>query len=72
VKGILIDTVEDSRSNPIAIVNGFFSGLARATIFRKDDMFWESLLMNGNMRDHNEGLGVGVDGGFVLNDLHIL
>jgi len=38
VKGTLMETADDMSSNPIAIVSGFHSGLARATIFRKDDV----------------------------------
>ena len=40
VKGTLIDTAEDINNSPIAMSNGFFSGLARAKILRKEDTFW--------------------------------
>lgn len=39
VNGTLIETADDPRSRPIASVNGFHSGLARTSIFRKDEVF---------------------------------
>ena len=36
VKGMLSDTVDDTRSKPIAIVKGFLSGLVSATILRSE------------------------------------
>jgi hypothetical protein len=41
--GMLIETVEDMSSRPMAIDRGFFSGLANATILRKDDELDPSL-----------------------------
>lgn len=37
VNGMLIETEDETSNNPIAMSRGFRSGLARATIFRKDD-----------------------------------
>lgn len=37
VNGTLIDTADDRKSRPMAMSRGFFSGLARDTIFRNDD-----------------------------------
>ena len=37
VKGMLIDTEDETNSRPIAISNDFCSGLARDTIFRNED-----------------------------------
>lgn len=37
VKGMLIDTEDETKSKPMAIISGFRSGLARDTIFRKED-----------------------------------
>jgi hypothetical protein len=37
VKGMLMDTEDETKSKPIAIDSGFRSGLARATIFRNED-----------------------------------
>ena len=45
VKGILIDTVEEANNSPIAMSNGFFSGLARAKILRKEETFCGVLLL---------------------------
>ena len=47
VKGTLIDTVEETNNSPIAMSNGFFSGLAKAKILRKDETFWGVLLRIG-------------------------
>jgi hypothetical protein len=42
VNGMLMDTEEEISSNPTADVKGFFSGLARFTIARKDDAVLEA------------------------------
>lgn len=34
-----MDTEEEIKSSPMAVVNGFFSGLANATILRNEDAF---------------------------------
>ena len=60
VNGMLIDTEDEMSNRPTANVNGLFSGLAKATIFRNDDAFWLSFAVMENRRDHNEGFGVGV------------
>jgi hypothetical protein len=37
VNGMLIDTEDETKSKPMAISNGFRSGLARDMIFRNED-----------------------------------
>jgi hypothetical protein len=37
VKGMLMDTEDETKSKPMAIDSGFRSGLARAMIFRNED-----------------------------------
>lgn len=66
VNGMLIDTVDETSNNPTANVKGFFSGLARATIFRNDDTLWLSFAVAGNIRDHSERFGAGGIGAGVL------
>jgi hypothetical protein len=51
VKGTLIDTVEDINNSPMAMSNGFFSGLARAKILRKEETFCGVLLRIGGGRN---------------------
>jgi hypothetical protein len=51
VKGTLIDTVEDINNSPMAMSNGFLSGLARATILRKEETFCGVLLRIGAGRN---------------------
>ena len=68
VNGMLIETEDETSNNPTANVRGFFSGLAKATIFRNDDTLWLSFGVMGSIRDHNEGFGVGVVGAGVLYD----
>jgi hypothetical protein len=38
VKGMLIDTEDETKSNPIAIPSGFRSGFAKPTIFRSEEV----------------------------------
>ena len=61
VKGILIDTDDETSSSPMAIPSGFFSGLASATIFRNDDALLVVSAANdvGRIRDQNDRFGVG-------------
>ena len=66
VNGMLIETEDETSNKPTANARGFFSGLANATIFRNDDAFWLSLGVTANIRDHNEGFGVGGVGTGVL------
>lgn len=66
VNGMLIDTEEEINNNPTANDRGFFSGLAKAMIFRNDEALWLSLAVTANIRDHSErfgtgGAGVGVE-----------
>lgn len=44
VKGTLIETEDETSSSPMAVRRGFFSGLARATTLRKDDVDWGDFL----------------------------
>ena len=39
VNGTLIETADEPRSRPMASVNGFHSGFARTSIFRRDEVF---------------------------------
>src|SRR6266478_2002877 len=66
VNGMLIETEDETSNRPTANVRGFFSGLAKATIFRNDDALWLSFAVTARIRDHNEGLGVGGVGVGVL------
>ena len=66
VNGMLIETEEETSNKPTANVRDFFSGLAKATIFRNDDALWLSFAVTVNIRDHNEGFGVGGAGVGVL------
>ena len=56
---MLIETEDETSNKPTANVRGFFSGLANATIFRNDDALCLSFAVTANIRDHNEGFGVG-------------
>jgi hypothetical protein len=66
VNGMLIDTEDETSNKPTANVRGFFSVLAKATIFRNDDTLWLSFAVTAKRRDHNEGFGVGDVGVGVL------
>ena len=66
VNGMLIDTEDETSNNPTANVKGFFSGLAKAMIFRNDDTLLLFPAVTGNMRDRNERLGAGDVGVGVL------
>lgn len=59
VNGMLIETEDETSNKPTANVRGFFSGLAKATIFRNDDALWLSFEATARIRDHNDGFGVG-------------
>ena len=61
VKGMLIETEEDTRSNPIAASKGFFSGFARDTILPNDDALSEAVKLFGSSRESMEGRGGGSD-----------
>jgi hypothetical protein len=63
---MLIETEDETSNKPTANVRGFFSGLAKATIFRNDDALWLSFAVAVSIRDHNEGFGVGGVGTGVL------
>lgn len=63
---MLIETDEETSNKPTANERGFFSGLAKATIFRNDDALWLSFAVSASRRDHNEGFGVGDVGTGVL------
>jgi len=63
---MLIETEDETSNKPTANVRGFFSGLAKATIFRNDDALWLSFGVTASIRDHNEGFGVGDVGAGVL------
>ncbi len=53
VNGTLIDTVLDTRSRPIAIPSGFFSGSAREAILRNEDaLLPDSCAFGGKKRLH--------------------
>lgn len=39
VKGTVIETADEARRRPMAASKGFVSGFARATIFRKEEVF---------------------------------
>ena len=54
VNGTLIDTALDIMSSPIAAPNGFFSGIARETILRKEEVLLVVLPSGfvGRKRDH--------------------
>ena len=66
VKGMLIETEDETSNKPTANVRGFFSGLAKATIFRNDDAPWLSFAVTARIRDHNDGFGVGGVGAGLL------
>ena len=58
VNGTLIETVLETRSRPIAIPSGFFSGSARAAIFRNEDaLLPDSCAFEGKKRLHIDLLG---------------
>lgn len=59
VNGMLIETEDETSNKPTANDKGFFSGLAKATIFRNDDALWLSFVVTARIRDHNEGFGAG-------------
>jgi hypothetical protein len=44
VNGMLIETEDETSSNPTAMNNGFRSGLARETIFQSDEADFGDLL----------------------------
>lgn len=54
MKGILIETDEETSRSPMAIPKGFFSGLANATIFRNDDALFvvSAAIAAGRKRDN--------------------
>jgi hypothetical protein len=56
VKGTLMETADEVSSNTIAMVSGFHSGLARATIFRKDDALSGTfvVIFAGRRRDRSD------------------
>ena len=56
VKGTLIETADEVSNNPIAIVSGFHSGFARATIFRTDDVLSGAfvIIFAGRSRDRSD------------------
>lgn len=66
VNGMLIETDDETSNKPTANVRGFFSGLAKATIFRNDDALWLSFAVTASIRDHNEDFGIGGVGTGVL------
>lgn len=66
MNGMLIETDDETSNNPTANERGFFSGLAKATIFRNDDALWLSFAVSASVRDHNEGFGIGDIGAGVL------
>ena len=66
VNGMLIETEDETSNKPTANVRDFFSGLAKAKIFRNDDALWLSFAVAVSMRDHNESFGVGGVGVGVL------
>lgn len=65
VKGTLMETADEASSNTIAIVSGFHSGLARATIFRKDDALSGAFvtIFAGRSRDRSDRFSFGGAGG---------
>ena len=66
VNGTLIDTALDTMSRPIAMPSGFFSGIASATILRKDDaVLAESCVSAGRKRFHMDFFGAGGLGGLL-------
>lgn len=58
VNGTLIETPEDTKSNPTAMSKGFRSGFASATILLKDDFPCGSFLSACDTLDQTEGFGV--------------
>jgi hypothetical protein len=58
VKGMLMDTDEDTSSNPTAANRGFRSGFASIIIFRNEDAFRGALENdNGRTRESIDSLG---------------
>ena len=58
VNGTLIDTVLETRSKPIAMPSGFFSGRARAAILRNEDaLLPDSCVFEGRKRLHIDLVG---------------
>jgi len=73
VKGMLMDTEDETKSKPIAIDSGLFSGLARATIFRNEDAVGGALAnvpgrSLDSIGDVDGGLGDGVGLAFSESD----
>ena len=63
VRGMVMDTEEETSKSPIAIPRGLFSGLASDTIERNDDaVVVVSPPADGRKRDSSDLFGV--DGGF--------
>ena len=58
VNGTLIETELETRSRPIAMPSGFFSGSARAAILRNEDaLLPDSCAFEGRKRLHIDLLG---------------
>lgn len=66
VKGTLMDTAEETKRRPIAMSSGFFSGLASAAIFLKEDEPASSLRKACAILFHTDSFG-GVGGSGVTS-----
>jgi hypothetical protein len=60
VNGMLMEIADDTNNKETAIPSDFLSGLAKATILRKEEtlIFCEFFLRNGKSRNSKEGLDV--------------
>lgn len=73
VNGMDMDTLDETSNNPTAVNSGFFSGLARSTIFRKDVTFCAVDEGDGVRRERREGFrefalsGVGAGAGLFVS-----
>lgn len=63
VKGTLIDTVEDTSNRPMAIVNGFHSGLASDIILANEEVLFGSFGANdeGIKRERSDRFAAGLE-----------
>ncbi|KAG6857745.1 hypothetical protein H0H87_004161 [Tephrocybe sp. NHM501043] len=59
VKGMLMDTEDETKSSPMAMRRGFRSGFARDTIFRNDDADWGDFLKSESIDGFSSEAGFG-------------
>ena len=70
VNGMLIDTVDDMNNSPTAMPSGFFSGLARDTMARKEEALLDGSSPDvDSSREKSEPLGFTGAGGGVSSGL---